>query len=44
MIRVLYGVNFKLNHSIALNNKLNMTCVYLNTQIVPHFKHTSLAS
>jgi len=43
-ISVLYGVNVKQKLSTALNKKFNLTCIYLNTQAVPHFKQTSLAS
>jgi hypothetical protein len=44
MITVQYAAIVKLNCSNALNKQFNLTCIYLNTQVVPHFKHTSHAS
>jgi hypothetical protein len=44
MITDQYAVIVKLNCSNALNKQFNLKCIYLNTQVVPHFKHTSHAS
>ena len=43
-IKVLYGVIVKLNLSNFLKKDINLTCIYLTTQVLPHFKHTSRAS
>jgi hypothetical protein len=44
MITVQYAEIVKLNCSNALNKQFNLTCIYLNTPVVPHFKHTSHVS
>jgi len=38
MIRVHYGVNVELKSSTALNKQFNLTCAYLNIQVVLNLK------